>query len=131
MGSVNGVSRMKALVTDGHLEQALLVVKILERTGMEVHTTVYGLSNDFGFLPDDTAHLLPVPEAEDRFPQELLELLKKERFKYLFPISNSTMRQIALHRGPIDEVVSVDLRFRRMQFGHPRKPLNRKMTECE
>jgi predicted ATP-grasp superfamily ATP-dependent carboligase len=102
---------VKILLTDGHLKAALSAVRSLGRKGYEVHAiqdrtgpTLCSLS---AYLR--RAHILPPYESAAEFDRALLDLLRRENFDYLIPVSDGAVRRLSALRSQVETLTRIDL----------------------
>src|SRR5690349_15380238 len=102
---------MKVLVTDGHLKAALSAARSLGRNGTEVHVTQNKPGTTASSLSKYVRanHLLPPYEQGDAFGRRFLELLRREHFDYVLPVSDEGVRRLAANRCAVACQTRIDL----------------------
>jgi len=99
----------KVLVTDGSKREALAIIRSLGRKGIEV-TAADSSCFNAGFLSRYSKHriLYPSPErSKTRFVKSLLELVKREKFDLLIPVTDFTVMPISEHKEDFEKYVRV------------------------
>jgi predicted ATP-grasp superfamily ATP-dependent carboligase len=101
---------MKVLITDGNFKHTLAAVRSLGKRGIDV-TVLSHIKLSISFFSRYCSHhvIAPDPEHDPLFKDFLLDLVRKNRFDVLIPVSFAAVMQVSEIRDELVKYVHVPL----------------------